>query len=140
MPRQTDLSHSKHIQVVVLILENQSGNYLITQRKKTAHLGGYWEFPGGKVEPGESFLTALRRESQEELAYQPHDPSLLLHLDHSYPEQHVSLYFYHQLDPSAKVIANEQQAMRWVSLKELHNTQLPPANLPVLEYLAASEE
>lgn len=119
----------------MLILENQSGDYLITQRKSGKHLSGCWEFPGGKVELNESLLAALEREIQEELNYQPVNPAPVMQVNHSYPELTVTLHFFHQIDPRPQVKANEQQAMRWASLDELNQTELPEANLPVLEWL-----
>ena len=124
--------------MVVLILENQSGDYLITQRKSGKHLAGYWEFPGGKVEPGESLETALQREIQEELNYRPPHPVPATQINHRYPDVQVTLHFYHQLDSHPQVTANEQQAMRWASLAELTTTQLPEANLPVLDWLRSN--
>lgn len=121
--------------MVVLILQNQAGNYLITQRQAGKHLSGYWEFPGGKTEPGESLETALNREIREELNYQPPQPTFILEIHHSYPELDVTLHFFHQQDNHPDVQANEQQAMRWVSLAELRHTRLPEANLPILDWL-----
>ena len=121
--------------MVALILENQAGNYLITQRKAGKHLAGHWEFPGGKVEPGESREVALKREIHEELNYLPPRPVFILTINHSYPELDVTLHFYHQLDQEPAVQANEDQAMRWTGFPELCRTRLPEANLPVLEWL-----
>jgi 8-oxo-dGTP diphosphatase len=121
--------------VVVLVLQNHQGDYLITQRQSGKHLAGFWEFPGGKQEHNESLEQALNRESREELDYQPPSPQPLITIDHHYPEHSVTLHVFHQFDPAPVVQPQEDQAMRWVNLHTLQNVTLPDANQPIVEKL-----
>ncbi len=135
MSRPSELTDTAVTQVVALVLENNQGNVLLTQRQKGKHLEGFWEFPGGKVEAGESFVTALRREIKEELNYQPTTLTHLLSVNHQYPEKQVQIHFYHCLDDDAQPQPMEQQRMQWFHKSSLASQKLPPANLPILDII-----
>ncbi len=137
MLRPPELSINETIEVVVLVLENHQGEYLLTQRAKHQHLGGYWEFPGGKIEAGETPIIALQRELLEELDYPIHQPVPLITLTHSYPERHVRLHVYHEIANHPKITPLEQQAHQWVAQSELQQIQLPEANQAIIDILCA---
>ncbi len=113
----------------------RAGRLLITQRFKDAHLGGLWEFPGGKVEPNEKFEDCLKRELCEELDLEVEVGELIESLTHKYPEKTVHLRFYrcrlHQREPRALGCA----AFRWVSAPELQDYAFPAADARLLEKL-----
>src|SRR6185295_20228273 len=75
-----------------IICEN--GKYLVARRKQDAHLGGLWEFPGGKREPGETMEHCLKRELQEELGVEIGEPTQWQVIQHAYPEKTVELHFF----------------------------------------------
>ena len=81
------------IQVAAALIVHE-GRYLITQRRADVHLGGLWEFPGGKRESGESLEDCLRRELREELGIEISLPVLFRVIRHDYPEKSVELHFF----------------------------------------------
>jgi len=133
--RQTDLTAKPAIQVAVMVLEDGNGRVLLTQRAKEKHLGGFWEFPGGKIEAGETPSDALARECQEELHYTPSSPQHILTIEHDYENVSVQLLVFHERNLKAQVTPAEQQPMQWVPTNKLTNMQLPAANAAIVSYL-----
>jgi mutator protein MutT len=124
--------------VVAAALVFHQGRLLITQRPPTGHLASLWEFPGGKLEPGETFEECLRRELREELAIEIEPGTFLSAISHSYPELTVHLRFFKctWLGGTLKPIAC--QAFRWVSQRELNHFHFPEADSKLISELAAS--
>src|SRR5215510_3506264 len=113
-----------------LIFHN--GKLLITQRHADAHLGGLWEFPGGKRETGETFEQCLVRELREELGIEVEIRRLLLELTHSYPEKRVLLRFFH-----CRWLRHEPQplgcaAIKWISPEDLESHPFPAADAQLI--------
>jgi mutator protein MutT len=125
---------------VAAALVFRGGKLLITQRYLEAHLGGLWEFPGGKREPGEAFEQCLVRELQEELGIEVTVGKLLESLTHAYPERTVHLRFYHcrwkQHEPQPLGCA----AFKWISAAELQDYTFPAADARLLEQLRSSPQ
>jgi mutator protein MutT len=120
---------------VAAALVFRAGKLLITQRYPDAHLGGLWEFPGGKREPEESFEICLMRELREELGIEVSVGDLVESLIHAYPEKTVQLRFY-----ACRWLTNEPRplgccAFRWIIARELWNYQFPAADARLLERL-----
>ena len=106
---------------------------LLTQRLAGAHLGGKWEFPGGKVEPNEDPRDAVRRECLEECGIELSVEDILEVTFHAYPEKSVLLLFY-----SCALVAGDVQHLgvadhAWVAPGELADYELPPADEPVVD-------
>lgn len=122
------------IQVAAGLIVN-GGRYLITRRKAGVHLGGFWEFPGGKREPGESLEDCLRREVREELGVEITDPTLFRVIRHDYPEKSVELHFFRCsiLEGQARPLGCDD--FRWVAPEYLASVELPPADRPLIEAL-----
>jgi 8-oxo-dGTP diphosphatase len=123
------------IDVVAGVIRREDGRLLITQRLADDTLGGYWEFPGGKVEPGEELKAALRREFMEELGIDTEIGAEIHSIVHAYPDRDVRLYFF-----EVKILAGEPRKLevadlRWVTLDELMNYKFPEADLPLLKQL-----
>lgn len=108
---------------------------LIAQRPQQAHQGGKWEFPGGKIEAGESAWQALARELHEELGILPLVGEPLLTLSHDYGDKRVKLFFYRVTEITGQAQGLEGQEVRWVRLRELPQYEFPAANQPVLQAL-----
>jgi mutator protein MutT len=118
----------------------REGKLLITQRYAGAHLGGLWEFPGGKREPNEEFEACLQRELREELGISVTVGELLESLIHAYPEKTVHLKFYRcrwqEHEPQALGCA----AFKWVTAGELQDYTFPAADARLLGQLKADTD
>jgi len=112
------------------------GNILVARRSAGRHLAGYWEFPGGKLEPGESPQVCLEREFREEFGVQVKTGRFLLRSIHAEPHQTVELLVYRlrHLRGRFKLLAHD--AMLWCPRHHLTDLQLAPADIPVAEVLA----
>ena len=109
----------KRIEVAVGVLFNSQGQVLIGQRTVKDDYYQKWEFPGGKLEEGESPQDALVREFSEEVGIGISSSENFMVLEHDYPDRHVKLYVQLIKDYVGDVWAMEGQALRWVQLKEL---------------------
>ncbi len=126
------------IDVVAGVIRRDDGRLLITQRLPDDTLGGYWEFPGGKVDPGEELPAALARELREEIGVETEIGAQIHHIVHAYPDRDVRLYFF-----DVRILSGEPQKievadLRWVTLDELGEYQFPEADRPLLEQLRYS--
>ncbi len=113
---------------------------LLSQRKAGAHLAGAWEFPGGKVEPGEDPRAALQRELAEELGVLALVGRPLEITFHAYPEKNVLLLFFEAVldDASPEPRALDVAAIRWARREELRDEDFPPADVAVLARVRAA--
>jgi 8-oxo-dGTP diphosphatase len=125
------------IRVVVGLLEDTQGNILIGQRRAGTHMAGRWEFPGGKRQPGESALTALRRELREELAVEIGAANRLIVLDHEYDDRHVELDTWLVTSYEGQPRGCEGQQLRWVAPGRLADADLLEADTPIIDALLA---
>lgn len=125
--------------VAAAALIDSSGRVLITQRPQHKALGGLWEFPGGKVEPGEAPETALVRELKEELdlTVEPDALDPFAFASHAYPDFHLlmPLYIASRWQGELKRDANAAQAAAWVRPQELRAYDMPPADVVLVERL-----
>ena len=124
----------KIVTVVAAVLE-EHGRICITTRPEGTHLAGYWEFPGGKVEPGEDPTEALIRELREELAVEIEVGPLLHRSNFSYPDRRVELSFYASR-PKGVPTPQQGQELRWVKRDELTTLSFPPADKELIRKLA----
>ena len=113
--------------VVTAAVIERDGRYFVTRRLRGAHLEGYWEFPGGKCEPGESLESCLRRELVEELGVTAEVGNEVFTVTHDYPERSIELHFLActLLGEPAALLGQE---MRWVAREDLGTLQFPPAD------------
>jgi len=117
----------------------ESGRVLLTQRKSGTHLAGAWEFPGGKVEPGEDPRDALGRELMEEIGVAVTVGDIVEVTFHRYPSKDVLLLFYEtaRVPGSAEPRALDVAALRWAEAHELRDELFPPADVAVLAKVRA---
>jgi mutator protein MutT len=113
----------------------REGKLLITQRPADRHLGGLWEFPGGKREANESFEECLRRELMEELGIAVEIGELVESIAHSYPEKTVHLRFYRCTWKECEPQALGCPTFKWVTKEELGEYSFPAADARLLEEL-----
>lgn len=118
--------------VLAIILKNER-QILIAKREENLFQGGFWEFPGGKVETGESPNKALSRELREELDISIIDASPLFRFEYEYPEQLLLLDVWVVNSFSGEAIGKEGQTVTWVSIDELSSYQFPAANKRILD-------
>ncbi|MCW8879159.1 MAG: 8-oxo-dGTP diphosphatase MutT [Kangiellaceae bacterium] len=123
-----------HIQVAAAIIL-QDDKVLIAQRPADKHKGGYWEFPGGKIDPPESPVEALRREIFEELNIHIKSADPFTEINFEYPEKKVSLKFFVVENFSGTPQGMEGQPIKWVPRLELVDYRFPEANQPVVDKL-----
>ena len=126
------MTAGKIIEVSAALIFHQ-GRLLITQRQAAAHLGGLWEFPGGKREADESFEACLVREIREELAVDIVVDELFEEVTHAYPEKTVHLKFF-----TCRLLQGEPQAIgcaafHWATKAELGQFEFPAADRQLLE-------
>lgn len=129
----------KTIQVVAAVLRDGQGRVLVNQRPAGKPWAGYWEFPGGKIEAGESPRAALERELQEELGLQVQAADPWMQLVHDYPERRVELDVWQVHRFCGRPEAREHQALAWVRPAELSAWKLLPADPPIVQALCARE-
>ncbi len=116
----------------------REGKLLLTQRYADAHLGGLWEFPGGKREPEETFEQCLHRELKEELGIEVTIHEVIESLEHEYPEKTVLLKFFRCTWRRHEPQSLGCPAFQWVSVAELDHYEFPAADARLLEMLKSS--
>jgi len=140
---EPELSQQKRVHVAVAVIERLNENHqkeiLITKRAQNVHQGGLWEFPGGKVESGETVQSALARELHEELGITislevSNEPPLqpLIQIEHNYSDKNVLLDVWQLSSFKGIPEGREGQPLRWVLATELTNYAFPKANLAII--------
>ena len=113
----------------------REGRYLIARRNPGVHLAGFWEFPGGKRESGETLETCLRRELFEELGIRIGVPIPFQVVRHEYAEKTVQLHFFRCRIEGGNAMPIDCAEIRWVLPHELDDFEFPPADRPIIEAL-----
>ena len=126
----------KKIEVVAAIL-HRDGAYFATQRGY-GEFEGMWEFPGGKIEPGEIAESALKREIQEELGIDITVDKFLCTTDYDYPSFHLTMHCYLCRIISGEIELREHKSARWLTAETLDNMEWLPADKEVVEKLKTS--
>ena len=126
---------SNPVEVAVAILQRPDGTFLMAQRPQGKAYNGYWEFPGGKIEPGESSYHALARELDEELGITVDTAYPWLRRVFTYPHATVRLNFFRVTHWQGELHGREGQVLSWQRLPELTVTPILPANDPILRAL-----
>jgi 8-oxo-dGTP diphosphatase len=127
------------IHVVAAAVIDGAGRVLIAQRPAGKHLAGGWEFPGGKLEPGEERVAGLARELREELGITIATPRPLIRVRHAYPSREVLLDIWVVRHYGGEPRGLDGQALRWCTQDELTTADLLPADKPIVAALRLPE-
>jgi len=123
------------VHVVAAAIRDGAGRYLIARRAGHRHQGGLWEFPGGKLEPGESVQQGLARELGEELGIAPLAARPLIRVRHRYPDKHVLLDVWRVDAFAGEPEPREGQPLAWAHAEALSEYAFPAANYPIVAAL-----
>jgi 8-oxo-dGTP diphosphatase len=123
-------------EVAAAVIVDREGRFLLAQRPSGKVYAGYWEFPGGKVEPGEPLFDALKRELEEELGIAVRTAYPWLTRSYSYPHAVVRLHFFRVTEWAGEPHPHEGQAFAWQRVDALSVSPILPANGPILHALA----
>ncbi|MBB1337195.1 MULTISPECIES: 8-oxo-dGTP diphosphatase MutT [Pseudoalteromonas] len=126
----------KIVNVAVGVIKKNNAIF-ICKRADEQHQGGLWEFPGGKVEAGESVFVALKRELIEEVGLTIHSSSQLMVIEHDYGDKCVKLDVHVVSNFSGEAHGAEGQPSEWVAISELENYDFPEANAEIIEKIVA---
>lgn len=130
---------SKIIHVAVAAIEDGEGRFLVSKRHHHLHQGGLWEFPGGKLEPGESFLQALARELKEELNVSPLQSEPLIRITHHYKDRSVLLDVRRVKSFIGVPNGMEGQPLAWLHPESMQFSNFPAANRSIILALRLPE-
>ena len=124
----------KHINVVAAIIRR--GNKILATQRGYGEWKGWWEFPGGKIEDGESFTNALIREIREELDAEIKVERLLRIVEWDYPDFHLTLHCYWCTLTSKSLHLIEHESARWLTKEDIFTVKWLPADISVLQEIA----
>lgn len=123
---------TERLHVVAAVVVNSAAQVLVAQRPLDRHQGGLWEFPGGKVEPGEEPRAALARELREELGITVQKARPLIRVHHDYPDKSVLLDVWRVTAFAGEPHGREGQPIAWVAPHSLPDRDFPAANRPIV--------
>jgi len=128
------------IEVAAAIIENEKGELLIARRKKGKAQEGLWEFPGGKIEPGEIAENCLRRELWEEMQIEIEPYAYFASNDHHYDSNHIRLTAYKATYISGDIKLVDHDEYRWINRRQLTAFVFAPADIKFVDMLTSTEE
>ena len=128
----------RHIEVVAAIIHDEEGRIFATQRG-SGDWKDWWEFPGGKIEPGETREEALKREIWEELETRIVIEHFVQTVEWDYPKFHLTMHCYWCYVESGNLTLKEHEAARWLAKDELESVKWLPADISVLEVISRGE-
>ena len=133
----SEVAGKRLLLVVACALVDTDGRVLLAQRPEGKQLAGLWEFPGGKVEPGETPEQCLIRELQEEIGIETEIPCLapLTFASHSYDDFHLLMPLFVCRRFRGIAQPKEGQALKWVRPKQMRDYPMPPADAPLIQFL-----
>jgi len=126
----------REITVVAAVIRDEEGRVLMTKRPEGRHMGGLWEFPGGKIDDGEAPSQALMRELHEELGIEIVIQRPLTFAVHEEPDLRILLLFFDAQISGGEPHGYEGQAVEWVAIQDLPSLPTPPADAELIHLLA----
>ena len=122
------------IDVVAAVIQKNT-KYLIAQRNRNKHFAFHWEFPGGKVDNGETFEIALQREIKEELSIDIKILKKVSSQKHKDDKINVNVHYFLCEHSDGKIILSEHEDLKWVTKKELINYRMAPGDSKIIKFL-----
>lgn len=127
----------KRIDVCIAVIESE-GRVLLAKRSKDQHQGGLWEFPGGKVDLGETLEEALVREVREEVGLRVVRFEALTTITHDYEDRLIQLHVFRVSEFDGQAKACEGQLIKWLELSALSSVEFPKANQAIVDLLLSN--
>ena len=127
------MDKKKRISVVAAVI--MDGKKIFATQRGYGEWKDWWEFPGGKIEQGETLEQALQREIREELAAEICIVDKLITVDYDYPSFHLTMHCFRCEVASGNLTLLEHEAARWLTVSELHSVKWLPADLEVIKFL-----
>jgi len=124
------------LEVAAGLIRDAAGRILVTRRRRGSHLEGLWEFPGGKLEAGETPAACLARELTEELSATFTVGELVETVRWEYPDRTVVIHFFDCRQAGGEIAPTQEQAMQWVEPARLLDYDFPPADRELIARLA----
>ena len=136
-PSPLEAQRPRVVLVVAVALIDPDGRILMTKRPEGKTMAGLWEFPGGKMEAGETPEAALIRELKEELGLEVNEACLapLTFASHAYPELHLLMPLYVCRNWAGVPVPREGQELKWVGPRDMRALPMPPADAPLVSHL-----
>ncbi|MBD2005846.1 MULTISPECIES: 8-oxo-dGTP diphosphatase MutT [Cyanophyceae] len=124
-----------HKSIGVAVIWNEQRQILIDRRRPGGLMGGLWEFPGGKIEPGETVVECIKREIKEELGIEIEVGDRLIVIDYTYSQFSITLNVHHCQHLKGIPQPIESEEVRWVTLDQLDQYPFPAANIQIINAL-----
>lgn len=129
----------KKISVTAAIIKNAEGKILICQRADNSSMGGLWEFPGGKLEPGETPEECVIRECMEELSIKLSVTDIFARTQYQYPDKLIDFTFFNASVTGGDMKMNVHKDMKWVTVSEMKDYEFCPADIEILDMLSSGK-
>lgn len=130
-------SNLPHKRIGVAVIWNESAQILIDKRKLSGSMGGLWEFPGGKIEAGETVVECIVREIREELGIEIVVGEHLISIEHTYPAFNITIIVHNCQHSSGIPQPIECDEIRWVSVSDFDKYEFPAANSAIIDAIRA---
>ena len=140
LPVNTMVKSPKIIRVTAAIIESDDKILIAKRKSEDDMFGGIWEFPGGKIEDGETPEECMARELKEELEIEAEIGILITSNKHRYPNGYFELLAYRVQHIGGNFVLNDHDKIKWITIDEIYNFVFPPANTPIINYLKNSYE
>ena len=125
----------KRIEVVAAVFKNKKNEYFCARRKDEGELALKWEFPGGKIEPGETKEQALKREIEEELSTEIEVLDYITTVEHQYKTFHLTMHAYHARIINGDLELSEHTGYKWLPKEKLDSLDWAAADIPIIKIL-----
>lgn len=130
----------KELTVAAAIIKNNDGKILICQRADNTSMGGFWEFPGGKLEPHETAEECIERECREELSVDISVKSIFAVTRYRYPDKLINFTFFNAVIINGDIKMNVHKNLKWENVCKLKGYEFCPADIAVIDKILNSDE